>query len=110
MDSSVADLGLFGAKLIGGQILSDDSLDTMWTPWNGESSYAYGWSTGTEDGTQVVAKDGSWTGNLAYLRIYPEKGIVVAVMMNDRSGDQSRRPARPGHRSPGPGQRELTVS
>ena len=89
VDSSVADLGLFGAKLIGGQILSDDSLETMWTPWNGESSYAYGWSTGTEDGTQVVAKNGSWTGNLAYLRLYPEEGISVAVMMNDRSGDQS---------------------
>ena len=27
VDSSVADLGLFGAKLVGGQILSDDSLD-----------------------------------------------------------------------------------
>lgn len=28
-------------------------------------------------------------GHLAYLRIYPEDGIVVAVMMNDRSGTQS---------------------
>jgi len=36
-----------------------------------------------------VAKDGSWTGNLAYLCIYPDDQIVVAVMMNDRSGTQS---------------------
>jgi CubicO group peptidase (beta-lactamase class C family) len=89
IDSSAADLGAFGAKLLGGQILSDSSLTTMWTPPNNASSYAYGWSTGSEDGTPVVAKDGSWTGNLAYLRMYPEKGIVVAVMMNSRWGDQS---------------------
>lgn len=37
----------------------------------------------------MVAKNGAWTGNLAYLRIYPEDEIVVAVLMNDRSGDQS---------------------
>lgn len=89
VDSSAADLASFGSKLIGGQILSAASRNEMWTPPNGSSNYAHGWSTGTEDGTQVVAKNGSWTGNLAYLRLYPQKGISVAVIMNDRSGDQS---------------------
>lgn len=89
VDSSAADLAGFGSKLIGGQILSAASRNEMWTPPNGSSNYAHGWSTGTEDGTQVVAKNGSWTGNLAYLRLYPQKGISVAVIMNDRSGDQS---------------------
>jgi CubicO group peptidase (beta-lactamase class C family) len=89
IDSNIYDLGRFGAKLAAGQILTQASLDTMWTPPDADSSYAYGWSTGTEDGHQVVAKDGSWTGNLAYLRIYPDDQIVVAVMMNDRSGTQS---------------------
>lgn len=89
IDSNVYDLGRFGAKLAAGQILTQASLDTMWTPPDGGSGYAYGWSTGTESGHQVVAKDGSWTGNLAYLRIYPDDQIVVAVMMNDRSGSQS---------------------
>lgn len=89
IDSNAYDLGRFGAKLAAGQILSQDSLDTMWTVPNANSTYAHGWSTGTDDGHQVVAKDGSWTGNLAYLRIYPDDGIVVAVMMNDRSGNQS---------------------
>ncbi|HET7736729.1 MAG TPA: serine hydrolase [Nocardioidaceae bacterium] len=87
LDSSATDLARFGAKLIGGQILGADDLDEMWTPPAG--SYAYGWSTGSEDGTPVVAKDGSWTGNLAYLRMYPEKGISVAVLMNSRAGDWS---------------------
>ncbi|HZM80569.1 MAG TPA: serine hydrolase [Candidatus Limnocylindrales bacterium] len=89
IDSNVYDLGRFGAKLAAGQILAQASLDTMWTPPDADSNYAYGWSTGTENGHRVVAKDGSWTGNLAYLRIYPDDQIVVAVMMNDRSGTQS---------------------
>ncbi|HSV38677.1 MAG TPA: serine hydrolase [Nocardioidaceae bacterium] len=87
IDSSATDLARFGAKLMGGQILTADELDEMWTPPAG--TYAYGWSTGSEDGTPVVAKDGSWTGNLAYLRLYPEKGISVAVLMNSRAGDWS---------------------
>ena len=89
IDSSAADLARFGAKLIGGQILDAADRTTMFTPPNGDSSYAYGWSTGTEAGTQVVAKDGAFSGNRAYLRMYPEKGIVVAVMMNSRDGGAS---------------------
>ncbi|MEV0458743.1 serine hydrolase [Catellatospora methionotrophica] len=89
IQSNVYDLGRFGAKLAAGQILTQTSRDTMWTAPDADSGYAYGWSTGTENGHPVVAKDGSWTGTLAYLRIYPEDGIVVAVMMNDRSGTQS---------------------
>ncbi|WDZ87250.1 serine hydrolase [Micromonospora cathayae] len=88
IQSNVYDLGRFGAKLAAGQILTQASLDTMWTAPDADSNYAYGWNTGVENGHQVVAKDGSWTGALAYLRIYPEDGIVVAVMMNDRSGSQ----------------------
>ena len=89
IDSSVADLARFGSKLIGGQILNDDDLTTMFTPPNADSGYAYGWSTGAEDGTPVVAKDGAFSGNRAYLRMYPEKGIVVAVMMNSKTGGAS---------------------
>ncbi len=89
IDSSVTDLARFGAKLIGGQILTDTELSTMFTPPNGNSNYAYGWSTGTEGGTQVVAKSGAFSGNRAYLRMFPEKGIVVAVMANSRSGGVS---------------------
>jgi len=89
IDSSAADLAKFGAKLIAGQILNAGSRLEMWTAPNNQASYGLGWDLGTEDGTQVVAKGGSWTGNLAYLRLYPQKGIVVAVLMNDRSGDQS---------------------
>jgi len=89
IDSSATDLARFGAKLIGGQILNAADRAEMWTAPDGLASYGYGWDLGSEDGTQVVAKGGSWTGNLAYLRLYPEKGISVAVMINSRAGDWS---------------------
>ena len=89
IDSSAADLAKFGSKLIAGQILNPGSLSEMWTAPDGSAAYGLGWDLGSENGTQVVAKGGSWTGNLAYLRLYPQKGIVVAVLMNDRSGSQS---------------------
>jgi len=89
IDSSATDLARFGAKLIAGQILNAGSRLEMWTAPDGDANYGLGWDLGSEDGTQVVAKGGSWTGNLAYLRLYPQKGIVVAVLMNDRSGNQN---------------------
>jgi CubicO group peptidase (beta-lactamase class C family) len=89
IDSSATDLARFGAKLIGGQILNQADRDEMWTAPDALQNYGYGWDLGSEDGTQVVAKGGSWTGNLAYLRLYPEKGISVAVMINSRAGGWS---------------------
>lgn len=89
VDSSAKDLARFGAKLIGGQILTAGELSTMFTPPNGDSNYAYGWSTGAEGGTPVVAKSGAFSGNRAYLRMFPEKGIVVAVMANSKTGGVS---------------------
>ncbi len=86
VDSSAADLAAFGAKLADGTILSDADADEMWTPPTGASSYAFGWSAGTVSGERVVAKNGAWDGTRAYLRIYPDQDIAVAVIMNDRSG------------------------
>ncbi len=89
LDSSVADLARFGWMLADGQMLSRTSFVTMWTPPTGADDYAYGWNTDTVDGVQVVAKDGLQTGIRSYLRIYPTRGISVAVIMNDRSGSES---------------------
>jgi len=86
IDSSVADLAAFGAKLANGTILPDADADEMWTPPTAASGYAFGWGTGMVSGQRVVAKNGSWAGTRAYLRIYPDQDISVAVIMNDRSG------------------------
>jgi CubicO group peptidase (beta-lactamase class C family) len=84
MESSVRDLASFADELISEEILDDDSLDAMWedTPW----SYAYGWSNDTEDGHLRVYKNGSAPGSTAYLQMYPDDGIVIAVLMNRADG------------------------
>ncbi|MDG4765772.1 serine hydrolase [Solwaraspora sp. WMMD406] len=54
-------------------------LDTGW-------GYAYGWLINTEDGHLRVGKNGGATGSTAYLQMYPDDGIVVAVLTNRADG------------------------
>jgi CubicO group peptidase (beta-lactamase class C family) len=89
LESSAYDLARFGIKLLNQSILTQESVDTMWTPPDGLSSYSLGWSTGTESGTQVVAKDGAQNGARSYLRMYPEKGYVIVVLTNRKGGGHS---------------------
>ncbi len=86
---SAFDLARLGIKLLDGDILSQSSLDTMWTAPDGLGNYALGWSTGTEDGTRVVAKNGGQPGANSYIRIYPDKDIVVVVLSNRQGGGHS---------------------
>jgi CubicO group peptidase (beta-lactamase class C family) len=83
-ETSTADYARLGLKLLGGSILSQDSLDTLWTPPDGESNYALGWDTGTHLGERVVAKSGAQTGAASYIRIYPDRGITIAILSNQR--------------------------
>ena len=89
LESSAYDLARFGIMLMNGTILSEDSLNTLWTPPDNTSGYALGWSTGTEEGFQVVAKDGAQNGSRSYMRMYPELGIVIVVLTNRKSGGHS---------------------
>jgi CubicO group peptidase (beta-lactamase class C family) len=83
------DYARFGAKLTGGSILSQASLDALWTAPDNSSNYALGWNTGTHLGERVVAKSGGQTGAASYIRIYPDRDIVVAIMSN-QSGHSPR--------------------
>ncbi|MGH3737532.1 MAG: serine hydrolase [Micromonosporaceae bacterium] len=89
LESSVADLARFGYKVADGQLLGTDALDTLWTKPDNQKNYAYGWNVGTENGHRVVAKDGNTTGSRAYLRVYPDDGIAIAVMSNRNGGGHS---------------------
>ncbi|MGW8251992.1 MAG: serine hydrolase, partial [Anaerolineales bacterium] len=89
LEASAYDLARFGIKLLNDTILAQTSQDEMWTPPDGFSNYALGWSTGTESSTPVVAKDGAQNGARSYLRMYPEKGIVIAVLTNRKGGGHS---------------------
>jgi CubicO group peptidase (beta-lactamase class C family) len=83
-ETSTADYARLGLKLLGGSILSQASLDTMWTPPDNQANYALGWDTGSHLGEQVVAKSGAQTGAASYIRIYPDRGITIAILSNQR--------------------------
>jgi CubicO group peptidase (beta-lactamase class C family) len=90
LEASSYDLARFGARLLTGSILSGTSLTTMWTrPSGTPDQYGYGWNLCTEASRRVAAKAGDQRGAQSYLRIYPDDGIVVAVLINRREGDQS---------------------
>lgn len=86
LESSVYDLTRFGMQILNGAILTPGSQTELWTPPDGFSNYALGWSTGSEAGTQVVAKDGAQNGARSYTRIYPQKGIVISILTNRKNG------------------------
>lgn len=90
LESSVYDLARFGNRLINGTLLNDAEQDLLWTPPDGLSNYALGWSTGTEAGTQVVAKNGAQRGAKSYIRMYPDEEIVIVVMTNRRGEHNPR--------------------
>lgn len=90
MESSVADLGAFGAKLVAGEIISPLAAEYMW--FGTGRDYAYGWNIDTQDdagGTahRRVSKSGGQRGADAYLQLFPDDGIVIAVLANRRGAD-----------------------
>jgi len=89
LEASAIDLARFGNKLLAGDILGNRGLNKLWTAPDDESSYAYGWSTGTDECAAVVAKSGAQLGARTYMRIYPDQGIVVVVMTNRKNGGHS---------------------
>ncbi|MBK1784886.1 serine hydrolase [Prauserella cavernicola] len=89
LEGSVLDMARFGQRVIGSDVLGRASLERMLTPPDALSPYAYGWATGTERGHRFADKDGSWPGSRTYLRIYPDDGLVVAVLTNRERGAHS---------------------
>lgn len=89
LESSAYDLARFGNMVINGTILTEASRNEMWNPPDFRSNYALGWNTGTESGTQVVAKAGAQNGARSYIRMYPDEGIVIVVLTNRKTGGHS---------------------
>ncbi len=85
IEASAYDLARFASMLMGGQILSPDSLEQLWTvPAPTNVSYALGWSVGTHAGEFSIRKDGSQLGANTYLRLFPEIELGIVVLSNRR--------------------------
>jgi CubicO group peptidase (beta-lactamase class C family) len=82
--SSAADLVKFANGILGGTLLSAAQRTTLFT---GVGGYGYGWDVGTgPGGVRLVGKAGAQPGAKSYLRVYPDDGVVVAVLTNRKGG------------------------
>ncbi len=85
--STTEDLARFGERLLAGARLSDSTRQMLWTPQrmkNGSrSEYGIGWfSSRDKQGRVRVSHSGGSVGGTAFLVIYPEQHLVVALLCN----------------------------
>jgi CubicO group peptidase (beta-lactamase class C family) len=90
LEASAYDLARFGIRVENGTILSQDSLDRLWTRPDSLANYALGWDVGTHLGSPVVAKSGAQNGARSYIRIYPDENIVIVILTNRKTGHNPR--------------------
>lgn len=66
-------------------VLADRTIDAMQrvaTPGDTSAGYGLGWGIGTEQGHRVVSHTGGMPGVSTTLKLYPEHGVVIAVLAN----------------------------
>jgi CubicO group peptidase (beta-lactamase class C family) len=79
--STVGDLFRFARGLEGGVLVSEDSLETLWTDHH-DYGYGYGFSIGEGAAGKVVGHGGGFLGINANLDIFVDRGYIAAVMTN----------------------------
>jgi CubicO group peptidase (beta-lactamase class C family) len=96
--STAEDLARFGLALLGPDLLSDDSRRQLFTPVpladGTPTPYALGFQTLEEDGRRVMLQPGGGPGIASWLAVYPDDGLVVAILSNATGaplGDAVRR-------------------
>jgi serine beta-lactamase-like protein LACTB, mitochondrial len=85
--STTEDLARFGRNLMDGKLLRPETLQLLWTSQHttdGKATgYGLGWGTATDSaGRRWVGHTGGSMGGTAYLFMYPEQKLVVALLVN----------------------------
>lgn len=102
--SNAEDLARFGSAHLAPGFLRAETLELLFTPQRTaageETGYGIGWfSRADEEGRRMVYHSGGAVGGNAYLLLYPEEGVVVAMLTNTNerlvgSGSGARHVAR----------------
>lgn len=85
--STTEDLVTFGDALLEGRLLEPETLRTLWisqkTSDGNETEYGMGWGVRTDaKGRRLVSHSGGAQGGTAYLLIYPDERLVMAMLVN----------------------------
>lgn len=89
--STAVDLARFASQLLQPGYLSRETLEAMWTPQrtaSGEDTgYGIGWRSGRDAAGRRIVHHGGRTPQLrAFLLIYPDHDLAVAVLANGPAG------------------------
>ncbi|MDH5467422.1 MAG: beta-lactamase family protein [Candidatus Aminicenantes bacterium] len=79
--STVRDLHRFALALLGGKLVSADSLKVLWKDYLG-ANYGYGFRVAEGPNGKVVGHSGGFPGINGNLDIFLDKGYIVAVLSN----------------------------
>ena len=85
--SNTADLVRFGMAHLEGEFLRPETVALLWTSQRTsggeETGYGIGWDVATDyEGRRIVSHGGSSIGGRAHLLIFPDDGVVVAMLAN----------------------------
>ena len=92
--STPEDLMKFAHGLIYGDILSEDTRNTLWATQHTSDGEATGYGIGFSDGMEmehrVVGHGGGSVGGNAWFRMFPDDGVAMAVTTNITNGGYGR--------------------
>ena len=85
--STASDLVRFGIAFESGRLVRPETIERMLVSpeakWRRGPPYGYGWMFWTDDELgRILHQDGGQSGTTSVLRIYRDRGIVVAVLGN----------------------------
>jgi CubicO group peptidase (beta-lactamase class C family) len=91
--STASDLVRYGFAYLGEDFLRPETIEVLWTSQHtrdGErTGYGIGWRENFENGRRVIYHTGGAVGGTTVLVIYPEEGVVVAILTNIQEASQT---------------------
>lgn len=91
--STTEDLLLWDRALSTNKLLSQRSLDEMFTPYKEMlpgKGYAYGWWTSRKFGRREIAHGGNLAGFITYIARFPSDRVTVIVLSNNGRGSSGK--------------------
>jgi CubicO group peptidase (beta-lactamase class C family) len=90
--STSEDLVRFGVAHLSDEFLSRDTIETLWTSQltldGKKTGYGIGWFTENDNaGRRVIRHSGGSIGGTTNFRIFPDDGLVIAVITNTSGAD-----------------------
>jgi CubicO group peptidase (beta-lactamase class C family) len=88
---NVPDLAKWDASLYTTQLLTQSSLDAMWTVYklnNGkpnDGDYGFAWEITKQNGHRLIEHGGAWQGFTSQISRYPDDSLTVVVLANSDS-------------------------